>query len=172
VAVQDFIINPADIDFGNIVAGVDDLRQWLPQRGVMAQLTAIVYDDVEQHVCVGYRDLAEDEFWASGHMPGMPLMPGVIMCEAAAQVLTYHVQRHDLSGVEMVGFGGLDNVRFRGVVRPGERLAIACQVLKFRRGRMVVCRFQEFVGTTLVCEGEMTGIPLPLELLQQSAAKG
>jgi 3-hydroxyacyl-[acyl-carrier-protein] dehydratase len=99
-------------------------------------------------------------------------MPGVIMCEAAAQVLTYHVQRHDLSGVEVVGFGGLDNVRFRGVVRPGDRLVIACQVTKHRRGRMVVCRFQEFVDATLVCEGEMTGIPLPVDLLQQATAKG
>jgi 3-hydroxyacyl-[acyl-carrier-protein] dehydratase len=171
VAVQDFIIHPADIDFGDIVADIDAIRQWLPQRGAMEQLTAIVLDDVERHICVGYRDLTDDEFWLSGHMPGMPLMPGVIMCEAAAQVLTYHVQRHNLSGVEVVGFGGLDKVRFRGVVRPGDRLTIACQVIKFRRGRMVVCRFQEFVGESLVCEGELTGIPLPLDMLQQSAEK-
>ena len=77
----------------------------------MEQLTAIVVDDVERHICVGYRDITEDEFWVSGHMPGMPIMPGVIMCEAAAQVLTYHIQRNDLSGAEVVGFGGLDNVQ-------------------------------------------------------------
>lgn len=172
MAVQDFIINPAELDFGNVIADVEGIRQWLPQRGAMEQLTGIVLDDVERHVCVGYRDLADDEFWVSGHMPGMPLMPGVIMCEAAAQVMTYHVQRHNLSGVEIVGFGGLDNVRFRGVVRPGDRLVIACRVTKFRRGRMVVCRFEEFVGETLVCEGQLTGIPLPLDVLQPSAEKG
>jgi 3-hydroxyacyl-[acyl-carrier-protein] dehydratase len=172
VAVQDFIINPADIDFGNVVADIDAIRRLLPQRGAMEQLTAIVHDDVERHICVGYRDLTEEEFWASGHMPGMPIMPGVVMCEAAAQVLTYHIQRHNLSGADMVGFGGIDGVRFRGVVRPGDRLVIAVQVTKHRRGRMVVCRFQEFVGESIVCEGEVTGIALPVDAMQLPAAKG
>lgn len=172
MAVQDFIINPADVDFGNVVADIDAIRQWLPQRGAMEQLTAIVLDDVERHLCVGYRDLTDEEFWVSGHMPGMPIMPGVVMCEAAAQVLTYHIQRNDLSGADVVGFGGIDGVRFRGVVRPGDRLVIAVQVTKHRRGRMVVCRFQEFVGESIVCEGEVTGIALPVDALQQPAAKG
>src|SRR5688572_25359114 len=137
----------------------------------MEQLTAIVHDDLEQHICVGYRDLTDNEFWVSGHMPGFPLMPGVIMCEAAAQVLSYHVQRNNLSGVDVVGFGGIDNVKFRGVVRPGDRLVVACQVTKFRRGRLVVCRFQEFVGGSLVCEGKVTGIALPAKMMQEGMTK-
>ena len=172
MAVQDFIINPADIDFDDVVADIDVIRRWLPQRGVMEQLTAIVVDDVERNICVGYRDLTEDEFWVSGHMPGMPLMPGVVMCEAAAQVLTFHIQRNNLSGVNVVGFGGLDGVRFRGVVRPSDRLVIAVQVMKHRRGRLVVCRFQGFVDGSLVCEGEITGVALPIDALQQPAEKG
>jgi 3-hydroxyacyl-[acyl-carrier-protein] dehydratase len=103
-------------------------------------------------------------------MPGAPLMPGVLMCEAAAQVLSYHIQRNDLSGASMVGFGGLDGVKFRGPVRPGDRLLIACEITKYRRGRMVVCRFQEFVGATLVSEGEITGIALPDNVLQTTSA--
>ena len=59
-------------------------------------------------------------------MPGMPLMPGVVMCEAAAQMCSYHSQRHNLLGAEMVGFGGMDDVRFRGTVVPGDRLVVAC----------------------------------------------
>jgi 3-hydroxyacyl-[acyl-carrier-protein] dehydratase len=70
----------------------------------------------------------------------------------------------------MVGFGGIDGVKFRGPVRPGDRLVIATQITKYRRGRLVVCRFQEFVGTTLVTVGEITGIPLPDNVLQASAA--
>jgi 3-hydroxyacyl-[acyl-carrier-protein] dehydratase len=170
VAAQDFIIDPAEIDCSRIVADLSDIRRAIPQRDAMELLTAIVLDDVERHLCVGYRDVGDDDFWVSGHMPGMPLMPGVLMCEAAAQVLSYHVQRNDLSGVAAVGFGGLDGVRFRGIVRPGDRLVIATLVTKHRRGRLVVCRFQEFVGTTLVCEGEVTGIPLPIELLQAGTA--
>ena len=168
--VQDLIIDPAEIDASHVLADIHEIRRWLPQRDAMEQLTAIVYDDVEKHVCVGYRDITENDFWVSGHMPGAPLMPGVLMCEAAAQVLSYHIQCHDLSGASTVGFGGIDRVRFRGPVRPGDRLFIAIEITKYRRGRLVTCRFQQFVGTTLVCDGEVTGIPLPDEVLQASSA--
>jgi 3-hydroxyacyl-[acyl-carrier-protein] dehydratase len=163
---KDFILDPAEIDCDKIVADREQIDRFLPQRHAMEQLTAIVVDDLERHVCVGFRDITGDEFWVTGHMPGMPLMPGVIMCEAAAQVLTYHIQRNDLSGAEVVGFGGLDNVKFRGVVKPGDRLVMVVQVTKHRRGRMVACRFQGFVGMTLVCEGELTGVALPFEAVQ------
>ena len=48
----------------------------------------------------------------------MPLMPGVVMLEAVAQLASYFSQHNDLLGADMVGFGGLDDVRFRGVVTP------------------------------------------------------
>lgn len=168
---RDWIIDPAEIDASHVIADIHAIRAVLPQRDAMEQLTAIIYDDVERHICIGYRDITDQEFWVSGHMPGMPLMPGVVMCEAAAQVLSYHVQRHKLSGVQMVGFGGLDGVKFRGIVRPGDRLFIVCEVVKHRPGRLVVSRFQEFVDRALVCEGEVTGIPLPVDALQAPAAK-
>ena len=166
----DLIVDPAELDLSRIVADIDEIRRWIPQRDAMEQLTAIVLDDIERHICVGYRDLTEKEFWVSGHLPGFPLMPGVIMCEAAAQVLSYHVKRNDLAGVDVVGFGGLDKVKFRDMVHPGDRLVIAVQVTRYRRGRMVVCRFQEFVGSSLVCEGELTGIALPAGALQADAS--
>src|SRR5688500_13493885 len=119
VPATDLIVDPAELDLTHIVADLAVIRRWIPQRDAMEQLTAIVYDDLDQQICVGYRDLTENEFWVSGHMPGFALMPGVVMCEAAAQVLSYHVQRNNLSGVEVVGFGGMDNVKFRGIVRPG-----------------------------------------------------
>jgi 3-hydroxyacyl-[acyl-carrier-protein] dehydratase len=164
---KDFIVDPAEIDCSRVVADIEAIRRVLPQRDAMEQLTAIVVDDLERHISIGYRDVSPNEFWVSGHMPGMPIMPGVIMCEAAAQVLTYHIQRNDLSGAEVVGFGGLDNVKFRGVVKPGDRLVIVVQVTKHRRGRMVACRFQGFVGESLVCEGELAGVALPVEAVQK-----
>ncbi len=166
----EYIVDPADINLSRVVADIAEVRRWIPQRYAMEQLTAIVYDDVERNICIGYRDLTDEEFWVAGHMPGVPIMPGVMMCEAAAQLLSYHVQRNDLSGVDTVGFGGIDKVRFRGIVRPGDRLVIVCQVIKHRRGRLVVSRFQAFVGTNLVCEGELTGIPLPTSTLQPNPA--
>ena len=163
---KDLIVDPESIDYSNIVADLDAIRRENPQRDAMEQLTAIVLDDPQAGICVGYRDLsANSEFWHSGHMPNLPLMPGVIMCEVAAQVCSYHSHRHDLLGCEVMGFGGLDNVRFRGIVRPGERLTVVCQITNVRRGRMITCRFQGFVDNSIVCEGEIRGVPLPVDEL-------
>ena len=163
---QDLILDPSNYDLSRVVADTEEIRRWNPQRFEMEQLTAIVYDDPEGGVCVGYKDVAADEFWVRGHMPGMPLMPGVIMCEAAAQLCGYHVHRHKLMGEgAMLGFGSLDQVRFRGTVVPGDRLVIAAQKLQLRPGQMVRSRFQCFVRDQLVCEGEIRGIPIPVEML-------
>ena len=95
-------------------------------------------------------------------MPGMPLMPGVIMCEAAAQVAATTRSKAKLMDAEMVGYGGLEDVRFRGVVRPGDRFVIVARLLKVRRS-MLTCEFQCFVAQNLVCEGILKGIALPVE---------
>jgi len=164
VAGKDWIVDPASIDYSNPVADLDAIRQQNAQRDAMEQLTAIVHDDAEARVCIGYRDLSPTgEFWHTGHMPNLPLMPGVIMCEVAAQVCSYHSHKHDLLGCEVMGFGGLDNVRFRGIVRPGDRLTVVCQITNVRRGRMIASRFQGFVEEQIVCEGEIRGVPLPVE---------
>lgn len=166
MAARDFIIDVSRLDLEKIVADVEDIRRYNPQRHEMEQLTAIVYDDPEAGICAGYKDITPDEFWCRGHMPGMPLMPGVVMCEAAAQLCSFFVQKHDLMGAEMMGFGGLDEVRFRGVVRPGDRLVSIAQKLNIRRGAMVRCRFQCFVDGNMVCDGKIQGIPLPVEMLR------
>ena len=168
MAGKDFIVDPASIDYSTIVADIDEIRRHNHQRDAMEQLTAIVLDDPESNTCIGYRDLSPDaspngEFWHSGHMPGIPVMPGVIMCEVAAQVCSYHSHRHDLLGCEVMGFGGLDKVRFRGIVYPGDRLTIVCQIKSIRRGRLIAARFQGFVGEAIVCEGEIRGVPLPVD---------
>lgn len=166
---KDLILESDQYDLNHIVADIEEIRRLNPQRHEMEQLTAIVFDDNESGIIVGYKDLAEDEFWTRGHMPGMPLMPGIVMCEAAAQLCTYHVQKHDLLGAEMLGFGGLDNVRFRGMVTPGDRLVILSQKLQVRRGQMIRSRFQCLVDNNLVCQGEIRGVPIPVDILQ---AKG
>lgn len=163
---RDLIVDPAKIDYTQVVADLEAIRRYNRQRDAMEQLTAIVYDDPEMNLCVGYRDTSAEDFWVAGHMPDMPLLPGVLMCEAAAQLCSFHTCRHDLLGCEVVGFGGLDKVRFRDTVLPGDRLTIVSQITKLRRGRMIVSRFQEFVETRLVCEGEIRAVPLPVEELK------
>lgn len=163
---KEYIIDPADIDFENVVANLEEIRKYNPQRFEMEQLTAIVYANKDEMLCAGYKDITDKEVWVRGHMPGMPLMPGVFMCEAAAQVCSFVTQKFDLLGADMVGFGGMEDVRFRGPVVPGDRLLIACQGTKCRRGRMIVCRFQGTVGDRIVVEGGIKGIPLPTAALK------
>jgi 3-hydroxyacyl-[acyl-carrier-protein] dehydratase len=142
VSAKELIIDPATIDFSRVIADIDEIRRYNLQRFEMEQLTAIVYEDPERSICVGYKDTSPNDFWVRGHMPGMPLMPGVIMLEAAAQLCSYYAQRLDLLGTRMIGFGGLEDVRFRDTVRPGDRLVLFCQLVKARRGKMLVSRFQ------------------------------
>jgi 3-hydroxyacyl-[acyl-carrier-protein] dehydratase len=159
------ILDLSLVDFDHLVADIEEIRRYNPQRFEFEQLTAIVHQDLVNHICVGYKDVRADEFWARGHMPGMPLMPGVLMCEAAAQICSYFSQKHDLLGARMVGFGGMEQVRFRDPVFPGSRLVIVSQMTKVRRGAMIVSDFQEFVGDRMVCEGKIKGIPLPVDQL-------
>ncbi len=166
---KDLILDFSAYDVDHVVADIEEIRRINPQRFEMEQLTAIVYDDVEAGICVGYKDVTADEFWCRGHMPGMPLMPGVIMCEAAAQLCSYHAQRHQLLNAEMIGFGGMDEVRFRGTVVPGDRLVVVAEKLQIRVGAMIRCRFQCFVREQLVCQGEIRGIPIPVAALSGRA---
>jgi 3-hydroxyacyl-[acyl-carrier-protein] dehydratase len=161
VAKRELILDFSVYDLNCVVADIEEIRRYNPQRHEMEQLTAICYENPAENVCVGYKDLSTAEFWVRGHMPDMPLMPGVIMCEAAAQLASYYSHRYKLmEGV--IGFGGLQDVRFRGVVRPGDRFVIVSRLLKLRRSIMT-CEFQCFVQQNLVCEGVLKGVAIPLE---------
>jgi 3-hydroxyacyl-[acyl-carrier-protein] dehydratase len=170
VAKRELILDFSAYDLDHVVADTEQIRRCNPQRFEMEQLTAICYEDPQNNVCVGYKDLSPNEFWVRGHMPGMPLMPGVIMCEAAAQLASYYSHRYKLmEGV--IGFGGLQDVRFRGVVRPGDRFVIVSRLLKLRRSIMT-CEFQCFVGQSLVCEGELKGVSIPLDQISGEQPAG
>ena len=162
---KQIIVDLSLVDVDNPTATIEQIRRYNPQRHEMEQLTAIVYEDLDQYICVGYKDVTADEFWVRGHMPGMPLMPGVIMIEAIAQMCSFFVQKHDLLKSKMVGFGGLEEVRFRDPVVPGDRLFVLCQLTRVRPRRMIVCRFQGVVRDSIVVEGVLKGIPLPIDAL-------
>ena len=171
---KSLLVDLDKIDFNHVVADIEEIRKWNPQRFEMEQLTAIVYIDPKEYKCVGYKDVTENDFWVRGHMPGLPLMPGVIMLESIAQLCSFVTQKFDLLGAEMVGFGGLEDVRFRDPILPGDRFIVMCALGKVRRGRMIVCDFQGIVRGNVVVEGVLKGIPIPVDYvrkaLQQSKA--
>ncbi len=149
----------ARIDFSRVVADQEAIRRVNPQRYDMEQLTAIVYLNPEEHVVVGYKDVRDDEFWVRGHMPDYPLLPGVLMCEAAAQLCSYYVMTQGILEGDFIGFGGMENVRFRSTVRPGDRFILIAKAARLHR-RQTTFNVQGVVNTTMVFHGDIIGVPL------------
>jgi 3-hydroxyacyl-[acyl-carrier-protein] dehydratase len=146
------------LDFGTVVADREAIHQYNPQRYEMEQLDAIIHLDTVHKIIVGYKDVRFDEFWVRGHMPGYPLMPGVLMCEAAAQLCSYFVlSQHEVEG--FLGFGGMEDIRFRSPVRPGDRLVLVAKETRFNR-RQVIFNVQGFVHDRMVFHGDIIGVPM------------
>jgi 3-hydroxyacyl-[acyl-carrier-protein] dehydratase len=152
-------LNPAELDLGRVVADIEAIRRVNPQRFEMEQLSAIVFLDPEQQIIAGYKDIGRDEFWARGHMPGYPIFPGVLLCEAAAQLCSYYIVTQGLLQGDFLGFGGLENVRFRGPVHPGDRLVLVSKLARYHR-RQTVFNVQAFVGTSMVFHADIIGVPM------------
>jgi 3-hydroxyacyl-[acyl-carrier-protein] dehydratase len=153
------LVDPATIDTSTVLFDLESIRQANPQRFEMEQLSAIVLVDPEIHLIIGYKDLAPDEFWVRGHMPHYPLMPGVLMCEAAAQLCSFYCHHIKLLEGAFLGFGGMEDVRFRGQVKPGDRLVIIGKANRVHR-RQTVFETQAFVGGNMVYHGKIIGVPL------------
>jgi 3-hydroxyacyl-[acyl-carrier-protein] dehydratase len=153
------IVDPATIDTTRVVHDLEGIRRGNPQRHEMEQLSAIVHFDLERRLIIGYKDVRADEFWTRGHMPGSPLLPGVLMCEAAAQLCSFYCHLAGLVSNGFLGFGGLDDVRFRGPVRPGDRLVVVGRGDQLRR-RHFTFETQAFVGSQMVYHARIRGVPL------------
>lgn len=167
------IYDLSTLDLNRVVADQVEIRKHNPQRFEMEHLNGVVYENGETNTCVGYKDVTADEFWVRGHMPGMPLMPGVIMLEACAQLCSYFAHKYRLMGDNVViGFGGLDEVRFRDPVLPGCRMYLLSQLTKIRRGKLLVSAFEAVVGDNVVVEGLLKGIAIPTDMLRTHASEG
>ena len=156
---ESWIAKPSLWDANHVIADLDAIRQYNPQRFEMEQLTAVIYEDVSGHVSVGYKDLAIDEFWVRGQIVQPAVMPPTLMCEAAAQLANYYALKHQLYKAQG-GFVGLRKVRCRGFARPGERLFVLAKLLKIR-GTLLTCQFQCVVRKRLVCNGILIGGVFP-----------
>ena len=79
----------SNVDFDNPMANLDAVKVINPHRGEMIQINGVAHwtDDFAQGV--GWRDVRDDEFWVPGHIPGRPLLPGVLMIESAAQLSSF-----------------------------------------------------------------------------------
>lgn len=113
------------LDFSTLLADQDQVLAVNPHRHELVLLTGIVSIDAARQIIVGYKDLGHDEFWARGHFPRFPVMPGVLMCEAGAQLTSFYMYHQKIVPADrLVGLGGIEAARFREPVRPGDRLVL------------------------------------------------
>jgi len=131
-----------------------------PQRFEMQHLDGILWVDKDKRLLLGYKDVTDSEFWIRGHIPGRPLMPGVIMVEAAAQLASFFMKQiYELEG--FVGFAGIDSTKFRSVVEPGQKLYLLGHITKFKRRRdtaHVTTNVQGVVDDAIVFETTISGM--------------
>jgi 3-hydroxyacyl-[acyl-carrier-protein] dehydratase len=146
------------IDLDKIVFDQEAIRQSNPQRGDMEQLNAIVYAEPSLGRIIGYKDVRADEFWVPGHIPGRPLLPGVLMIEAGAQLASFYTRRYE-NWAGFIGFSGADEIRFRSAVEPGNRLYILGQKTWARHHRFS-SRIQGVVKGTMVFEASIIGVEM------------
>ena len=131
-----------------------------PQRYEMQQLDGILWCDKENSQILGYKDVTENEFWVRGHIPGRPLMPGVIMVEAAAQLASFFMKQI-FQEEGFIGFAGIEWAKFRSIVEPGRRLYLLGQVTKYKkrqRSTKVTTAVQGLADDTMVFEVSVSGM--------------
>ena len=100
----------------------EEIMKILPHRDDM-----LLLDDAENidGNAVGHYTVRGDEFFLNGHFPGNPIVPGVILCEILAQSACVLMQ-DAISGGKLPVYTGLNNVKFRSPVRPGDRIETRC----------------------------------------------
>jgi 3-hydroxyacyl-[acyl-carrier-protein] dehydratase len=153
-----YLFDFAGIDLDRVIFDREAIHQFNPQRGQMEHLDAIVYVDAGAERLVGFKDVRPDEFWVPGHIPGRPLLPGVIMIESGAQLASFYT-RKVMGWTGFIGFGGVEDCKFRRQVTPGQRLYMMGQKIWERHHRMG-CKVQGIVDGTIVFEATIVGAQL------------
>jgi len=148
----------SQLDLDHVQISAEEVGRINPQCGAMRQLDHVVWVREDNAELVGIKEVTEDEFWVPLHVPGRPLMPGVLMIEAVAQLCSIQFFiRSPLENHRFVGFTRCDETVFRGMVVPGDTLLLICQEVSFNPRRFV-SRAQAFVGDRLVFESKLTGM--------------
>ena len=133
---------------------VNQIQQIIPHRYPFLLVDAVLELEPGKRI-VGIKNVTINEPFFAGHFPGTPVMPGVLIIEAMAQVGAILVLK-DLPDRErkLLYFAGIDQVRFRQPVVPGNQLRLVVEILKLRP-RYGKLKGEAYVGETLVAEAEV-----------------
>jgi 3-hydroxyacyl-[acyl-carrier-protein] dehydratase len=144
------------VDLNRVLYGQDEIRKYNPHRPPFEMLEGINWVDTETDRIVGFKDIRDDEFWVPGHIPGRPLFPGVLMIELAGQLASFYTKKI-MGWKGFVGFGGVQECKFRMQVTPGMRLNVLA-VKQWERHHRISCKTQGLVDGQIAFETDIIGI--------------
>jgi 3-hydroxyacyl-[acyl-carrier-protein] dehydratase len=107
------------------------IEQILPHRDPFLLLDEVV-DLQPGERAVARKRVRDDEWYLSGHFPGRPIMPGVLIVEAMAQAGAVAVLADEANRGKLALFAGIDDVRFKRIVEPGDELQLTCELERVR----------------------------------------
>jgi len=151
-----FLIDLAKIDLAKRMYSRDEITAIIPHRGDMLLIDSIVWESADHTKGIAIKHIRGNEFWVPGHFPDRPLLPAVLMIEAAAQLacFLYNIRMPE---PKIVAFVRIDNAAFRTMVQPGDDLYVICSEVKFGRRRFV-SDIQGMVHGKLAFEAQITGM--------------
>ena len=132
----------------------EEIKNIIPQRDPF-----LMIDEVEEFIpgesCVAYKNVREDEYYFKGHFPGNPIMPGVLMVEALAQTGAVAILSLEENKGRNALFGGIDKLKFKKQVVPGDRLKLEVKIIR-KKGPIGVGEAIATVDGKIAVKGELT----------------
>ena len=152
------LIDLSTVDLGQTVLSKEEIYRNLPHRFEFQVLDGVCLVDRDGSRVVAYADIGASDWWVRGHVPGRPLLPGVLMLEMAAQ--TCAVLAKLLGTESFIGFGGVENCKFRETIVPPARLYLLGAGVEYR-SRRIISDTQGVVDGRLIFEARITGLTMP-----------
>lgn len=132
----------------------EQIKKIIPQREPF-----LMIDEVENYVpgesCTAYKKVREEEYYFKGHFPGNPIMPGVLIVESLAQTGAIAILSMEENKGKNALFGGIDKLRFKKQVVPGDTLKLEVKIIK-RKGPIGIGEAIATVDGKVAAKGELT----------------
>jgi 3-hydroxyacyl-[acyl-carrier-protein] dehydratase len=132
----------------------NEIKQIIPQREPF-----LMIDEVEEYVpgesAIAYKHVSEDEWYFKGHFPGNPIMPGVLITESLAQTGAIAILSLEANKGRNALFAGIDKMRFKKQVVPGDILKLEVKIIK-QKGPIGVGEALATCDGKIVAKGELT----------------